>query len=120
MGQLDVRNTYLCADVKAPLLDVIRELTDQASVDNELKFEKDNQLTSDNIYERRMSIIKGWQRSVAKTPECAMTRPAALVLICLAVSPFASAQANIDTGCPVTQKIQPDGTMPIVVPGPSA
>ena len=43
-----------------------------------------------------------------------MTRCTALLLIWLAVPPFASAQANIDTGCPVTQKIQPDGTIQFV------
>ena len=58
VGQLGIGRRYLCPDITAPLLDVIRELTDQASVDNELKFESDNQLTSDNIYERRMQIIK--------------------------------------------------------------
>ena len=47
-----------CADVNVPLLDIIKQLTDQTSVDNEVKYEQDHKLTADKIYQRRMSIIK--------------------------------------------------------------
>src|ERR1700731_3959363 len=47
-----------CADVNTPLLDIIKELTDQDSVNNEVKYEQAHKLTADKIYQRRMSIIK--------------------------------------------------------------
>jgi hypothetical protein len=63
-----VDKTPDCADVNAPLLDIIKELTDQDSVNNEVKYEQAHKLTADKIYQRRMNIIKTGVEAL-KTPK---------------------------------------------------
>ena len=47
-----------CEDVNARLLEVIKDLTDAESINNEIKFEADNHLTAGSVYARRVAIIE--------------------------------------------------------------
>lgn len=46
-----------CPDRNAPLLEIIRLLSDDSSVQNEVKYETDNGLDVNAIFQRRMDVI---------------------------------------------------------------